>query len=496
MKHFSIPFNNPELSMIKIKYFAVILILVFVTSAQAQDYNDALRLSQPGILTGARAFGMGNAYTALSSDLSAAVFNPAGFAQIKNLEFDGSINFNSLNNNTTFFSNQTNISSSSTNLSQFGFVFPVPTYQGSMVFAFGFSQNTDFNKIMKFNGFNPNSNSMIQDLTSVNDNLAYDLGLSSSVNDPQGNYIKDTTSINGRLNQSGKITQEGRINTWFLSGAFEIDKDIFVGATLDVISGTYKSNSDYYEDDINNVYANITLDPTDSRTKGFQSFYMNTLRNLDLSGWDARIGILAKLNQYVNIGATIKFPRTYTIKDTYTVSGSSTFANNGFVYGPLSDRIEYDVVTPYEFTIGGAFTGKNITISADVKLIDYSQMEFTNTPMDAGIDWAQRNQDIKDSLTTVININVGAEYTIPNSALSVRGGFMYEPSAFRNDPSSFNKKYFTLGLGYDATKTISFNVAYAYGWWKDYGDNYSVGLSRTFQDINISNAVLTFKYNF
>ena len=484
--------------MVKIKYFAVILILVFITSVQAQDYNDALRLSQPGILTGARAFGMGNAYTALSNDLSAAVFNPAGFAQIKNLEFDGSINFNSLNNNTTFFSNQTNISSSRTNLSHFGFVFPVPTYQGSMVFAFGFSQDNDFNKIMKFDGFNPNNNSMIQDLTSVNDNLAYDLALSYPVNDAQGNYLKDTTLINGKLNQSGKITQEGHINTWFLSGAWEVDKDIFVGATLDIISGTYKSNSDYYENDFRNIYSNIILDPSyPTTTKGFQSFYMNTIRNLDFSGWDARIGILAKLNQYVNIGATIKFPRTYTVKDTYSISGSSTFSNNiGYDYPLISDKLEYDVVTPYEFTLGGAFTGNNITLSADVKLIDYTQMEFMNTPMDSGINWAQRNQDIKDSLTTVINIDVGAEYTIPNSALSVRGGFMYAPSAFRNDPSSFNKKYFTLGLGYDATKTISFNVAYAYGWWKDYGDNYSVGLSRTYQDINISNAVLTMKYNF
>ena len=482
----------------KIKYFAAILIMVFITSIKAQDYNDALRLSQPGILTGARALGMGNAYTALSNDLSAAIFNPAGFAQIKNLEFDGSINFNSLSNNTTFFANQTKYSSTSTNLSQFGFVFPVPTSQGSMVFAFGFYQNMDFNKVMKFDGFNPNNNSMIQDLTGTNDNLAYDLALSYPVNDAKGNYLKDTTLINGRLNQSGKIIQEGRINSWFASGAFEIDKDIFVGATLDLISGTYKSNRDYLENDIKNIYANVVLDPSDPTTKGLQTFYLNEMRNLDITGWDAQVGILAKLNPYVSVGATIKFPRTYTLKDVYTINGSSSFANTGFIYGPSSDRLEYDVVTPYEFTLGGAFTGNHITISADVKLIDYTQMEFTNTPSfeNSGIDWAQRNQDIKDSMTTVININVGAEYSIPNSNVNVRAGFMYAPSAFKSDPSSFDKKYFTLGLGYDATNNISFSVAYAYGWWKDYGDNYSVGLSRTSQDINISNAALTMKYNF
>jgi len=75
-----------------------------------------------------------------------------------------------------------------------------------------------------------------------------------------------------------------------------------------------------------------------------------------------QIGILAKLDRYVNIGATIKFPRTYTIKDVYIVNGSSNFTNTPthFIYGPASDRLEYDVVTPYEFTLGGAFTGNQL----------------------------------------------------------------------------------------------------------------------------------------
>jgi long-subunit fatty acid transport protein len=249
---------------------------------------------------------------------------------------------------------------------------------------------------------------------------------------------------------------------------------------------------------LNNIYTNTVLDPSDPTTKGFKSFNLNEERNLDITGWDAQIGILAKLNMYFTIGATVKFPRTYTITDVYTVNGLSNFTNTGFIYGPYSDRLEYDVVTPYEFTLGGAFTGNHITISADVKLIDYTQMEFTNTPSyeNSGIDWAQKNQEIKDSMSTVININVGAEYSIPNSNVNIRAGFMYAPSAYRSDPSSFNKKYFTLGLGYDATKYISLNVAYAYGWWKDYGDNYGVGLSRTFQDITMNNAVFTLKYNF
>jgi hypothetical protein len=54
----------------------------------AQNANDALRLSEIGLGSNARALGMGNAYYALSDDFSASSFNPAGFALLKRMEFN------------------------------------------------------------------------------------------------------------------------------------------------------------------------------------------------------------------------------------------------------------------------------------------------------------------------------------------------------------------------------------------------------------------------
>ena len=39
------------------------------------------------------------------------------------------------------------------------------------------------------------------------------------------------------------------------------------------------------------------------------------------------------------------------------------------------------------------------------------------------------------------------------------------------------------------------DVAYAYGWWKDFGDNYGVNVSRTFQDITVNNLIVNFSVN-
>ena len=479
--------------MKKIKLVAVILLVG--SMLYAQDFNDALRLSEPGILSGARSLGMGNAYTALSNDLSAGIFNPAGFALIKKLEFDGGLSFNSFGNNTTFFANQTDYSSNSTKLGQFGFVFPVPTSQGSLVFSLGYNQMKDFNRSMKFDGYNPGNTSMIQDLTFSpfrdDNDFTYELGLSYPVTTTQ-----DTTLINGKLNQSGKVIQEGAINSWFFSGAVEIEKDIFVGATVDVFSGSFKRTSDYWEDDFNGNYpASLQLDPNDPNTRGFQSFYRNTILNWDISGWDAKIGILAKLNELFRLGVTIRFPKTFTIKEDYTVNGQSQFVNSSYSINPLFEyNSEYDITTPYEFTLGGAYTGRSFTLSAEAKIIDYTQMEFSS-----GLDdqtRADNNNQIKDLFRTVVNLNAGAEYLLPNSPVSFRAGFMLMPSPFKGDPTDYDKKYVTVGAGIKADSNLAFDIAYAYGWWKDFGDNYSVNVSRTYQDITYHNFVASMRYSF
>ena len=56
---------------------ATISVLFFGNSVIAQNYNDALLLSEPGLYTGARALSMGNSFTSLSDDISGLLFNPA-----------------------------------------------------------------------------------------------------------------------------------------------------------------------------------------------------------------------------------------------------------------------------------------------------------------------------------------------------------------------------------------------------------------------------------
>jgi long-subunit fatty acid transport protein len=472
----------------------LILAVILSTLTSAQNYSDALLLSEPGLYSGARALGMGNSYIALSDDYSAVFSNPAGLGLIKNFGLSAAVNSNSFNNSTSFLGNNSNTSRNNIYLSQFGFVFPVPTIQGSLVFSLGYNKLKDFNSIVEFDGFNNDNTSMIQYITGdVNDvaPLTYDVALSYEVRDPlTGNYIRDETLIDGMLNQSGTIKTEGSIGAWSFAASTEVSKGFFVGGTFNLLSGKYKRDRDYYEDDTRDVYGNnLELFPGDSTTRDFQSFYLNDIIDWDLNGWDLLLGVLYRWEDSFKFGVTVKFPSHFTIKESYFVDLSSEFRSTIYELGePIVDEIKYDINTPFEFSAGAAGSVENITISAGAKVIDYKQMEFTSG-FDKN-DRIEKNKDIEDLFRTAVTLNIGAEIQFPSLPFVARIGGIYMQSPYLDDPAEFDKKYLTAGLGFNFQNSFRIDIGYAFGWWKNFSDNYGSDVSRVQHDVNTNNIIL------
>ncbi len=457
----------------------------------AQNVNDVLRVAIPGLGSDARALGMGNSYIALSDDGSASFFNPAGFGLLKRLEFTGGLSYAGFNNDVNFFNNNTSYSNSNTKLNQLTFAFPFPTLQGSLVFALSYHRTKDLTGAVKFDGFNGGNNSLIQDLLAppYPSTIPYDLYLAD---------IDNNTLINGRLNQSGSILNSGSINNWTFSGAIEVYKNLFIGANLNIISGNFTSNNDYYEDDTKNIYQGRT-DPTDTLHSDFLTFSLNRILDWDISGWDAKFGLLYQLENNARFGLTVQFPKTYNIKEKFTANGYSDFLNGGRV--PLnssdySDNVEYEITTPFELGAGFSVNYVGLIFSAQATIIDYSQTDLKNVD-GLSEQYAQNlNKDIKDQLKSVFNYNLGVEYNVPGLGLRLRGGYFVQPSPYQGDPSEFNRKYLTAGIGFLTNETVGLDFAYAYGWWKDFGDNYGTNVSRTFQDVTTNQFIMTGTYRF
>ena len=474
-----------------------VFILLFICGsfAYSQGIPDALRLSFSGLGANARALSMGNAYIGLSDDASAAYYNPAGFGLLKRLEFSGGLDYSSYDNTAKFFDTKTIYSNSSTRLDRLSFAFPFPTVRGSLVFGISYHNTKDFTGALKFDGLNTSNDSFIRYKSLENNDAMYNLYLSYPLYDNSNNYLNDTTNIFGQLNQSGSNLYSGSTNNWTFSGAIEAAQNLFLGLNLNIITGSYNSNSDYYEDDFNKIYQGETV-PGDPSTRDFQTFYSNAILNWDISGWSAKAGLIYQFNDMGRFGLTIQFPKYYTVKETYNENDRSDFAS-GSKYYSYNDNVKYDIVSPFEFAAGFSINLKGFILSAEGTAIDYSQLKFDNPENFSNPeDLLSVNKDIKDLLGAVLNYNVGVEYTIPKIGLRLRTGYFVQPSAYKGDPTSFDRKYFTAGIGILAQETLGLDLAWAHGWWSTVGDNYGFNESRTYQDIKYNKLMLTATYRF
>lgn len=456
----------------------------------AQNFNDVLRLSDINPVFSAKSLSL--SYSNISSiyDFGSTFLNPAGLGLNKRSFISGGLSLSSFSNDVSFFNNKTNYSTSQSNLNNLGYIYSFPTRRGSLVLAVGVQQVKDFNSSVKFSGYNPSS-SMINNLTLQKDDLPYDLGLSFGVFDNSKHYLYDSTIINGGLNQSGTILEKGSLYALTISAATEIGENLFLGGTLNIYSGDYTKEREYFEDDINNLYQNATV--PDVASNDFQTFYFNDVLDWEISGLDFRVGLLYRLNKNISFGATIKTPSLYTIKEKYSVMGESYFENNsGYTVKYPSSKIEYDVTSPLEMSVGFGYRFMGVALSGQANYVDYSQMEFSD-----GLDITTRsrnNKEIKDLFRSTLNYSLGVEYKIPFTSLFARGGYMYKPSPFIDDPKSFDRKFISFGIGFLAADVLKIDIGYQYGWWENFGDNYGVNHSRTFQNVSTNTYLFSLSY--
>ena len=226
----------------------------------------------------------------------------------------------------------------------------------------------------------------------------------------------------------------------------------------------------------------------------FETFYVNDVIDWDITGWDFRVGFLYKANKLLSFGANIKLPTNYTILEKYSIYGESDFSDTYFTYDSPGESFEYDVRTPMELSAGFSAGIPFFRFNMSAKYIDYSQMEFSDGFRKDEL--FNKNSEIEELFESSINWNLGGEFSLPYPALKIRGGFIYNPSPYIGDGTEFDKKYVTAGLGFPIAKRLLFDFAYVHGWWKDFGDNYGVNISRTNQDITVDKMVLSLSYIF
>jgi long-subunit fatty acid transport protein len=474
----------------------VTLTAMLALPAVAQYPEDALRFATPGLGVGARSLGMGNAYTGVANDFSALYWNPAGLAQMEFGEFSfGLSQFNHKNAGTLFdgntgtrFGSPLSYSNTATNLNSLGLTFPVEVRRGALVFGFGFQRQANFTTGLSFEGFNPVS-SIIQSYAPDSAYYPTDFTLPEHLQLAEGdtNTGRFHSPIKNRVTQAGQVLEGGGINHWSFGGAMDVAENVSVGATLTYASGTYKYDRSYTETDTRNIYQTFPYD--------FDRLTIEEFVESDISGFGAKLGLMYRVPDRFRFGIAVKTPTTYQVKEDFGTTARSYF-DNGYISpssGPYetTGSGEYDVVTPWVFSAGASFVLQDILLSGDIEYTDWTQLEFASAPSSL----MALNKDIKTLFRPTATLRAGAEYNISQIGLRLRGGFIYNPSPFEGDPSSFDQKSVTGGVGFLLGQSTMLDVGYAHGWWKSFRSNYN-GPSQVSESVKTNTFLATFSYRF
>ncbi len=435
--------------VIRILITTLVLSLPLVATAQESIFFIGQELG-----VGARAMGMGGAFVGVADDYSAMYWNPAGMGQIKISEFNISLSHNSFKNNVSFLGDTFESQNNFTRLNSIGVAFPVPTFQGSLVFGVGYNSVRDFEYSFMVDNFNPYF-------------AAYQDWFLLPEDAQEGDVY--TTAVTDSVQQKETIMEEGNKSLFSFSGAIEVQKNLFVGLTVDFLGGKDEYDSRLDEYDVLNLY-NTPLLEGSTVIADLDRWYLQNQITSEFEGTRFTLGALYKLNRNTRVGLQVVAPTRITIKETWQetqeewydgVDESSYYSNDG--------EYEYRIREPYSFSFGGSVNIFRLLLSGAVEFKDWTQAEFLDDPSVSGVTKSDINMFIQQNLRAVTKLRFGAELYIPELQAKIRGGYFKNPSAYENsvDQNVFpDKTYYSGGISFRVGRTSIIDLAVVQASWK------------------------------
>lgn len=249
--------------------YLTMLLCVFITAGvvMAEDTIPEKLLLATGNYNGssARALGLGGAYTGIADDFSSIWWNPAGLAQVKRIELQGSISRNGFANDADYFGTIRDGSTNSTRLNNIGMVLPVPVYQGALSFAFGYTQVADFDR-----------------RTTIR-----------------------SAAVGTQYWDNFDELETGRLGFWSLAGAVDVSPNLALGMGIN-----YWSGFDDYE--FQGAYSEA----------GYVSqFESESSIETKLHGWNFSFGGLLRAGRIARIGAMAQTAMTMSLDEEFVYDG-------------------------------------------------------------------------------------------------------------------------------------------------------------------------------
>ena len=459
------------------KSITILLIGLAFTSVKAQQVSDALQYAQDDINGTARYRAMSGAFGALGGDLSALTVNPAGSAVFTNNFASVTLsNFNK-KNKSNYFGNATDANDSSFDMNQLGSVWVfnntnTDSKWNKLSLGMNYEKTNNYNNSVYSQGYNP-TNSVANYFTSYangiaentltgnpyeslnyNEQQAY-LGYNGYFINPEAdNQYSSAVNPNGNYYQENSIESRGYNGKISFNMGTEYDKRFYFGVNLNAHFLNYETSSRFYED--------YEDSPGNNLASGVQaSRFTNELYTYG-SGFSMQVGAIAKVTNEFRVGLAYESPTWYNLNDellqTLNVNCPDCIPNKeSFQASPniVLFYPTYRLQTPSKYTGSLAYVfGTSGLISVDYSLRDYSSSKFRPSN-----EFSTVNNNINNTLDVSNEVRVGAEYRIKQ--WSLRGGYRFEESPYKDDNIVGNLNSFSTGFGY-SFGDIKLDMAYTY----------------------------------
>ncbi len=432
------------------KLLSLLIIIVCISSVQAQYVADALKYSQTFPTLSARSMAMGGAFTSLGGDFSSSYINPAGLGLYRKSEFVFSPGLGYSNTGAEYMGKSYNDFKYQFILGNIGYV---GTYNSnketglvSASYAVGYNRVHNFNNLTYIRGDNED-NSLIDNfmdgingtdpeyLDAFTSRLAFDAYLIDTV---PGSAFEYVTPVLLPVDQRRTIDTRGGTGEWNLSFGLNFSNTFYVGMGL----GIYQLNYDQ----------KMTHTEFDIAGSDYDNFHYTEDLDVEGTGFSLTFGSMVRLFEILRIGASLHLPTYYKIEEVYRNSIYAEY-DNGFIPSEDNGNIyaegtfTYRLRTPLKLQGGASVQiGKVGIISADVEYIDYSNMKLKER--DDFTDFQADNDAIKDQYRPVINLKIGGEARFNNVFARLGGGFYPSPYASWLDSDKAKYSEVTAGFGY------------------------------------------------
>lgn len=454
--------------------------LIIAGHVTAQNPNNALLYSSQATLFGDQ----GSASdplsiimpgTAFKSGFGAFIDNPASMALHRRNFGEFGFSYRTVEEDAVFMGQQRLLDDSQRGISSAGFLYALPTDQGSLVFGAGYTQHSIYNRALAFRA--RNENSTITDMFKFDGSPYQDIAFNTFATD-FGDEFEDWDESILRIGfdrygdylgmrQQGEIFQRGYSGEYSMFFATEFQENLMIGGSIGLLSGRYRYNRVFQEVDEFNDYNSTIIDSNDDGIgdTDIDNILLDDRVSSSFAGFRARAGILYKISDHFQAGASFTFPTTIEVNELFDANLRTTF-NNGVEFSDFTDsEFSYKVKYPSRTSLGFGIvnlSGLSASLSADY--VDYSKTRVDYGSSEFFEDELAENDFLESEFRSVWSFRGGISYDL-SPDFSLRAGYSYLPGRFLN--GNDDRSVYALGAGFSLSRNLRLEFAAQYTEWNE-----------------------------